>query len=178
MRIVVLLGSLFFLFISCSKEKEYPHYEAFQEKKVETAEAQQITIPIFLAEKMIPEKYENQKKLLKRVESAEVFISENNKDEKFDQELISALEKDHFNPLLYIKSEKEMISFYHKTASQGNDLHDFVLYVNDSTEKVGLNFTTNIHPEELAELLKKIGIHDVRNIKRRKDQIKNILKQY
>ncbi len=71
-----------------------------------------------------------------------------------------------------------MISLYHKTASQKNDLHDFVLYVNDSKEKVGLNFTTSIDPEELAELLKKVGIHDVRNINRRKDQIKNILKQY
>ncbi|MFV0531785.1 MAG: DUF4252 domain-containing protein [Flavobacteriales bacterium] len=166
----------FFLLISCSKEKQHLHYEAFQENKIQETQAKQISVPIFLAEKIIPAKYENQKKLLTRVKKAEIFISEDD-DKKFDQELETALKNDDFKPLLHMKSMEDFISIYHKKSLQ-KDLYDFVVYVNDSKEKIGLNFTTDITPEELTELLKTAGIDNLQKIKEKKEQLKNILKQY
>ncbi|APD06866.1 hypothetical protein UJ101_01347 [Flavobacteriaceae bacterium UJ101] len=176
MRLLILLGSIFILLISCSKEKQHIHYESFKEEKIKESDAQQIPVPVFLAKKVLPAKYEKHKKLLNHVESAELFVSEK-KDETFDKELTVALKNDDFKPLLYIKSKDELISIYHKKSSQGH-LHDFVIYVNDSIEKLGLNLTTDINPEELAELLKNVGIRDIQSIKKRKNQLKNILKQY
>lgn len=176
MRLLIFFWGIFFLLNSCSKEKEHIHYEVFKEEKVKESSAQQIPVPIFLAKKIIPARYEDHKKLLDHVKSAEVFVSEK-KDETFDKELVVALKRDDFKPLLYVKSKNELISIYHKKSSQETNLHDFVIYINDSIEKLGVNITTDIHPEELAEHLKKIGIRDFQTIKKRKAQLKSILKQ-
>ena len=171
----VLFISVINILFSCSKEKEHLHYEAFQEEQIEQADAQKISVPIFLAKEFIPKKYEKQKALLKHVKSAKVFISKS-KDENFDQELTSVLKQDAFKPLLYIKSKGEMISIYHKISTKSDKLHDFVIYVNDPEEKAGLNITTDINPEELAGMLKTVGIHDIKKIKKLKKLLKQAVK--
>ncbi len=160
---------------SCKKETPTTHYESFTENKKDKTDAKTLTIPLFLVEKVLPKKYEKYKPLLKKMKSVEVFVSTDDNKE-FDKELTTALKYDYYKLLLSIISKGEMISIHYKKSEKSKELHDFVIYVNDPEEKMGVNITTEINPEDLAEILKNTGTRNIHNIQKIKNILKSMIK--